>query len=143
MAKKIWIINGPNLNLIGKRQTDIYGIDSMDAFVERLIHSNPDVDLKYFQSNVEGEIINQLHEVGFSADGIVLNAGGYSHTSIAIADAVKAIEAPVIGVHISNTLAREKERHTDLYASSCEGQIVGLGLAGYSLAISYLLNKGR
>jgi 3-dehydroquinate dehydratase-2 len=143
MAKKIWIINGPNLNLIGKRQIDIYGIDSMDAFVERLINSNPDVDLKYFQSNVEGEIINQLHEVGFNADGIVLNAGGYSHTSIAIADAVKAIEAPVIGVHISNTMAREAERHTDLYAAACEGQIIGLGLAGYSLAISFLLNKYR
>lgn len=140
--KKIVIINGPNLNLLGKREPEIYGNVSFDEYFGKLKSLFSDLELTYFQSNIEGEIINCLQEHGFSADGIILNAGGYSHTSVAIADAVGSIKAPVVEVHISNIYAREEYRHHSLTASKCTGSITGLGLAGYELAIKFLLEKG-
>ncbi|HOS47137.1 MAG TPA: type II 3-dehydroquinate dehydratase [Bacteroidia bacterium] len=133
--QRIVIINGPNLNLLGKREPEIYGALNFDEFLPQLRNLFPDVTIDYFQSNVEGELINKLHEVGFSADGIVFNAGGYTHTSVAIADAVAAISTPVIEVHISNVYAREEYRHVSLMAKNCKGVIAGLGLDGYKLAI--------
>ena len=121
---KIQIINGPNLNLLGKREPGIYGSEGFEAFLEKLKALFPQVELHYFQSNVEGEIINQLHQVGFSYDGIVMNAGAYTHTSVAIADAVAAIQTPVIEVHISNVYAREEFRHHSMMAKNCKGIIV-------------------
>jgi len=137
--QRIVIINGPNLNLLGKREPEIYGALNFDEFLPQLRNLFPDVTIDYFQSNVEGELINKLHEVGFSADGIVFNAGGYTHTSVAIADAVAAISTPVIEVHISNVYAREEYRHVSLMAKNCKGVIAGLGLDGYKLAILSLL----
>jgi 3-dehydroquinate dehydratase-2 len=136
---KIIIINGPNLNLLGRREPSIYGQKSFEEFFEFLQMEFPGVTLHYFQSNHEGEIIDQLHEVGFNYNGIVLNAGAYTHTSVAIADAIGAIETPVIEVHISNVFAREKFRHHSYLAPKCIGSIVGLGLKGYELAIDYFL----
>lgn len=138
---KIQIINGPNLNLLGKRETDVYGNEPFEKFFEKLQKRFPPVALQYYQSNVEGEIINQLHKVGFEFDGIVLNAGAYTHTSVAIHDAVAAIKTPVVEVHISNIYAREEFRHTSLITSKCAGLITGFGLEGYGMAIQYLIQK--
>ncbi len=132
---KLIIINGPNLNLLGTRETSLYGNTFFEDYLEKLRKHFPDTEIEYFQSNVEGEIINKLHHTGFSHDGIILNAGGYTHTSIAIADAVLAINTPVVEVHISNIFSRETFRHTSLIAPACSGTIAGFGLEGYRLAI--------
>jgi 3-dehydroquinate dehydratase-2 len=136
---KIIIINGPNLNLLGRREPSVYGSVSFEQYFEELKKAFPEIDIEYFQSNIEGEIINKLHEVGFSSDGIVLNAGGYSHTSVSIADAVKAITTPVVEVHISNVFAREDFRHESLIAPYAKGNIIGFGLNSYRLAIQGFL----
>ncbi len=136
---KIIIINGPNLNLVGTREPDIYGRETFESFFERLQIDFPTVTLHYFQSNHEGYIIDKLHEVGFSYDGIILNAGGLSHTSIAIADAIAAIRTPVVEVHISNVFEREEFRHHSYLSANCVGCIIGFGLRGYELAIEYFL----
>jgi len=142
--KKIGIINGPNLNLLGKREPEIYGNVSFEEFFEELKNKYSGLaELDYFQSSIEGEIIDALHAWGFIWDGILLNAGGYSHTSIAIADAVKSITTPVIGMHISNIYNREPERHHDLLLGACKGNISGLGLEGYRFGIEYLLGVGN
>lgn len=132
---QIIIINGPNLNLLGTREKSVYGNRSFDDYFTELKSKFPPVALEYFQSNVEGEMINKLHECGFSYDGIILNAGGYTHTSVAIADAVAAIKTPVIEVHISNVYAREDYRHVSLMAKNCKGVIAGFGLDSYRLAL--------
>ena len=137
---KIEIINGPNLNLLGKREPEIYGRQDFDSFLESLRKMFPDVTIGYYQSNVEGELINRLHEVGFSADGIIMNAGGYTHTSVAIADAIASISVPVIEVHLSNVYAREEFRHHSLMAAKCRGVMAGLGLKGYELALRFFLS---
>ena len=134
---KIVIINGPNLNLLGIREPEKYGITRFEDYLEALKSQYPDCEIEYFQSNVEGEIINKLHEVGFSVDGIVLNAGGYTHTSVAIADAVAAIEVPVVEVHITNIYAREEERRVSLLSKACVGVISGFGLRSYDLAMEF------
>ena len=138
---KIQIINGPNLNLLGVREEDIYGSRDFENFFEELKTRFPKVELFYYQSNVEGEIINKLHEVGFTFGGIVLNAGAYTHTSIAIHDAIGAIKAPVVEVHISNIYAREEFRHKSIITSKCKGLISGFGLESYSLGIQSILNS--
>lgn len=138
---KIVIINGPNLNLLGTREPEIYGHETLDDIINGLKTKYPDVEFVSLQSNVEGEIINMLHEYGFSADGIILNAGGYTHTSVSIADAVAAIKTPVVEVHISNILAREEFRHTSLIAPHSIGIISGFGAKGYSLAVNYFIDK--
>lgn len=132
---KIIIINGPNLNLLGTREKGTYGETSFDEYFQKLKTLFPQTGLEYFQSNIEGEIINKLHENGFSSDGIILNAGGYTHTSVAIADAVAAIKTPVVEVHISNIFAREEYRHISLIAPKCKGSISGFGLNSYRLAV--------
>ena len=132
---KIIIINGPNLNLLGKREPEIYGASSFDDYFKELQIKFSDVDLSYFQSNIEGEIIDKLHEVGFNYDGVVLNAAAYTHTSVGIGDAVKAIDTPVIEVHISNIHAREEFRHQSYIAANAKGIIVGFGLKSYDLAV--------
>lgn len=139
--KRIHIINGPNLNLLGRREPHIYGHESFEAFFQRLHAAHPTVDLDYYQSNHEGALIDQLHAIGYSADGIILNAGGLTHTSIALADAVGAITAPVVEVHLSNIHAREAFRHHSYLAPRCVGSIVGLGLFGYQLALDYFLRQ--
>ncbi|WP_456462171.1 type II 3-dehydroquinate dehydratase [Lutibacter sp.] len=136
---KILIINGPNLNLLGKREPSIYGSLTFDEFFSSLKKKYADVELYYFQSNIEGEIIDKLHEVGFTYDGIILNAGAYTHTSIAIGDAIKGIETPVIEVHISNVYAREKFRHISYIAPNAKGIIAGFGLQSYELALESFL----
>jgi 3-dehydroquinate dehydratase II len=135
----IAIINGPNLNLLGKREPGIYGSESFETFLNQLQAKYPSVQFTYFQSNVEGELINHLHEVGFTTDGIILNPGGYTHTSVALGDAVAAIKSPVVEVHISNTAAREAFRHISHVSAKCTGTIIGLGLKGYELALQYFL----
>ncbi|OFY09098.1 MAG: 3-dehydroquinate dehydratase [Bacteroidetes bacterium GWE2_42_24] len=135
--KQIVIINGPNLNLIGTREPTIYGSEVLDDYLKELASLYPEFNLIYRQSNVEGEIINWLHEFGFSAAGIVINPGAYAHTSVAIADALRAISTPAIEVHISNVSAREVYRHTLLTGAACVGIISGLGLKGYRIAVSY------
>src|SRR6478609_7441047 len=137
MAKKIQIINGPNLNLLGKREPDVYGSQTFDTFFETLKKRFPDTELHYYQSNVEGEMINKLHEVGFGFDGVILNAGAYTHTSVAIHDAIGAIKTPVVEVHISNVYAREEFRHKSLITSKCIGMITGFGMESYALALQY------
>lgn len=132
---KIQIINGPNLNLLGTREPEVYGNLGFAGYLDVLKNDYPDVEIDYFQSNVEGEIINKLHEAGFSYDGIILNAGGYTHTSVAIRDAIKAISTPVVEVHISNVHAREEFRHQSMISAVCLGVIVGFGLQSYHLAI--------
>lgn len=139
--KSIVIINGPNLNLLGTREPDIYGKQTFDDFLSSLTSLYPDVHFEYFQSNYEGAIIDKLHEVGFSADGIVLNAGAYTHTSIALADAIKAISSPVVEVHISNVHARENFRRQSFLSPVCKGVICGFGLHSYTLAIAALINE--
>ncbi len=138
---KIQIINGPNLNLLGIREPEIYGSGSFEDYLQQLSGFFPEDEITYFQSNVEGEIINKIHETGFSFDGIVLNAGAYTHTSIAIHDAIKAIKTPVIEVHLSNVHARESFRHQSLLAAACRGVIAGFGLDSYRLAIEAIKNK--
>lgn len=137
---KIQIINGPNLNLLGKREPGIYGNEGFDSFLKVLKDKYPQAEISYFQSNVEGELINKIHEVGFNYDGIVLNAGAYTHTSIAIADAIAAITTPVIEVHISNVHARETFRHHSAIAANCKGVIAGFGLKSYELALLSLVS---
>ncbi|HEY4655034.1 MAG TPA: type II 3-dehydroquinate dehydratase [Cyclobacteriaceae bacterium] len=134
---KIQIINGPNLNLLGKREPDVYGSHSFDEFFNTLRERFPSADLQYFQSNIEGEIVTRIQETGFSYDGIILNAGAYTHTSVAIHDAIGAIKTPVIEVHISNVYAREEFRHKSLITSKCIGIISGFGLESYALALAY------
>jgi len=138
---KIFIINGPNLNLLGKRETSIYGNISFDDYLLQLKNEFPQIQIDYYQSNVEGEIINKLHEIGFSYDGIILNAGGYTHTSVAIADAVAAISTPVVEVHISNIFSREDFRHVSLIAPNATGSIIGFGMNSYRLAIQGLIKN--
>jgi 3-dehydroquinate dehydratase-2 len=136
--KRIIIINGPNLNLLGQRETAIYGHTSFDDYFSELIQEFPEIHLEYYQSSSEGNIIDELHRVGFSYDGIIINAGGYAHTSIALADAIAAIDVPVIEVHISNVFSRETYRHHSWLTAKCKGLICGLGLKGYSLAVRAL-----
>lgn len=135
---KIHVINGPNLNLLGTREPRIYGRSSFEAYLPVLRAAFPDVDIDYYQSNVEGELINRLQEVGFGCDGIVLNAGAYTHTSLALADCIRALSAPVVEVHISNVYQREALRHHSLLAAACRGVIAGFGLDSYRLAIESL-----
>jgi 3-dehydroquinate dehydratase-2 len=136
---KIIILNGPNLNLLGIREKSIYGSNSFANYYEKIISFYKDIEFEYFQSNVEGEIVNHLQKVGFSADGIILNAGAYTHTSIAIRDAISAIHTPVIEVHISNILTRENFRHQSVIGPVCRGTIMGFGLNSYRLAIESFL----
>ncbi len=136
---KIIIINGPNLNLLGTREPEVYGSLSFTEFIDELKKKYATISIDYFQSNIEGELIDKLHEVGFSYDGVILNAAAYTHTSIGIGDAVKAIETPVIEVHISNVYSREEFRHISYLAPNVKGIIVGLGLKGYELALQAFL----
>ena len=136
---KILILNGPNLNLLGKREPEIYGSLTFEAYFKTLKTNFPTIELHYFQSNIEGELIDKLHEVGFSYDGIVLNAGAYTHTSVAIGDAIKGIETPVIEVHISNVHSREDFRHISYIAPNAKGVIAGFGLKSYDLALQSFL----
>lgn len=136
---KIQIINGPNLNLLGKREPEVYGSTSFEEYFEELKKQFPQIDLHYFQSNVEGELINKIHEVGFDFDAILLNAGGYTHTSVAISDAIAGVTTPVLEVHISNIYKREEFRHKSIISQACVGMISGLSLKGYELGIRYFL----
>lgn len=139
---KVLIINGPNLNLLGKREPSVYGHTSFDEYYNQLATDyTKECELSYYQSNHEGSLIDKLHEVGFEYDGIILNAGAYTHTSIAIHDAIKAITTPVIEVHISNIHTREEFRHKSMIATACKGSIVGLGLESYRLAINYFIRN--
>lgn len=137
---KVLIINGPNLNLLGIREKSIYGDESFEGYFKRLTSEFPDVKFTYYQSNVEGEIINKLHEFGFNSDGIIINAGAYTHTSVAIRDAIAGVKTPVVEVHISNTLTREDFRHKSLIGPVCKGCIMGFGLESYRLAIQSFVN---
>jgi 3-dehydroquinate dehydratase II len=136
---KIIIINGPNLNLLGKREPEVYGSETFESFFNQLKIAFPQLELSYFQSNIEGELIDKIQEVGFSYDGIILNAAAYTHTSIGIGDAVKAIQTPVIEVHISNTFARESFRHQSFISPNAKGIIIGFGLQSYNLALQSFL----
>lgn len=138
---QIAIVNGPNLNLLGKRETGIYGTQTFDAYYESLQQQFPDVAFSYYQSNVEGELINELQRIGFSVDGIVINPGGYTHTSVALGDAIAAITAPVVEVHISNVHAREDFRKLSHVSGKSVGSIFGLGLKGYELAVRFLIDN--
>ena len=138
---KIAIINGPNLNLLGKRETDIYGNQSFDSYLLELQSKYPGVELNYFQSNVEGELINEIQKLGFAYDGIILNPGGYTHTSVALGDAIAAIKCPVVEVHISNVHAREEFRKLSHVSGKSVGSIFGLGLKGYELALKWFIDK--
>lgn len=137
----IQIINGPNINLLGKREPSIYGAVSFEDYLQQLKAKYPEIEIGHYQSNVEGEMINRLHEVGFSCDGIILNAGAYTHTSIALQDAIRAITAPVIEVHISNVHAREEFRHKSMISCACKGVICGFGLDSYRLGVEALLTE--
>ena len=137
---KIAIINGPNLNLLGTREPEVYGNKTFDTYLNSLINIFPDAQFQYFQSNIEGDLINAIQEYGFTTDGIILNPAGYTHTSVAIGDAVAAIPAAVVEVHISNIFAREEFRKHSYVSAKCAGVISGLGLKGYELAVIYLLN---
>ena len=136
----IAIINGPNLNLLGKREPEVYGKETFETFLENLIEMFPNVQFKYFQSNVEGELVNAIQEYGFTTDGIILNPAGYTHTSVAIGDAVAAVVSAVVEVHISNIFAREEFRKHSHVSAKCAGVISGLGLKGYELAVRYLID---
>ncbi len=138
---KIAIINGPNLNLLGKRETGIYGNESFDSYFETLRAKFPAVEFSYFQSNIEGELIDKIQEIGFSYDGIILNPGGYTHTSVALGDAIAAIKTPLVEVHISNIFGREDFRKLSHVSAKAVGVISGLGLKGYELALQYFVNK--
>ena len=137
--KKIIIINGPNLNILGKREPEIYGSESFEAYFKSLKEEFRSLELEYYQSNIEGELIDKLHEVGFSYDGIILNAAAYTHTSVGIGDAVKGISTPVIEVHISNTYSREEFRHQSFISPNANGVILGFGLKSYALALQTFL----
>ena len=137
--KKIQIINGPNLNLLGKREPTVYGNSSFEDYLDTLRARYPQCEIAYYQSNVEGEMINKIHEVGFTYDGIVLNAGAYTHTSIALHDAIKAVTTPVVEVHISNVHARESFRHVSMLSAACKGVSLGFGLDSYRLAVESFL----
>jgi 3-dehydroquinate dehydratase-2 len=138
---KIQIINGPNLNLLGKREPTIYGSQSFEEYFSVLQKQFPEIELHYYQSNVEGELINKIHEVGFSFDGIIINAGAYTHTSVAIHDALGGIKTPTIEVHISNVYGREEFRHKSLITSKCIGMLTGFGMHGYAMAIRYFQDR--
>lgn len=138
---KILIINGPNLNLLGIREPEVYGKETFTDYLEKLKAKYPDVDISYYQSNIEGELINKIHEVGFSYDGIILNAGAYTHTSVAIADAISGVKTPVVEVHISNTARREAFRHVSYLTAVCCGIIMGFGLKSYELALQAFLEN--
>jgi 3-dehydroquinate dehydratase-2 len=138
---KIQIINGPNLNLLGKREPGIYGSASFEDYLVTLRAAYPDVEIAYFQSNIEGEMINKIHEVGFSYDGIVLNAGAYTHTSVALQDAIRAVKTPVVEVHISNVHTREEFRHHSMISCACLGVICGFGMDSYRLGVEALLKR--
>lgn len=140
---RILIINGPNLNLLGRREPTVYGSTSFEDYFSRLQETNKECELSYFQSNHEGALIDKLHEAGFSYDGIILNAGAYTHTSIALHDAIKAIDTPVLEVHISNIHTREEFRHKSMIAAACKGSVVGLGLLSYDLAIAFFLKDKK
>ena len=140
---KLIIINGPNLNLLGTRETTVYGDQTFNDYFKTLQNKFPDIQLTYYQSNVEGELINKLHEVGFTFDGIIINAGGYTHTSVALRDAIAAIKTPVIEVHISNVYAREDFRHNSLIAPKCKGSISGFGMDSYRLAVESFLQTTK
>jgi len=137
--KKILILNGPNLNLLGKREPGVYGNQSFEDYFQTLKSTFPDTELHYFQSNHEGALIDKIHEAGFSFDGIIINAGGYTHTSIALADALSAVTTSAVEVHISNIHARESFRHHSYLTSRCKGMICGLGLKGYELAVRFFI----
>lgn len=137
--KKIQIINGPNLNLLGKREPTVYGKASFEDYLSELRTKYPGCEISYFQSNVEGEMINKIHEIGFDYDGIIMNAGAYTHTSIALHDAIKAVSTPVVEVHISNVHARESFRHVSMISAACKGVILGFGLDSYRLALEAFL----
>ena len=137
---KLLIINGPNLNLLGKRETSIYGSQNFESYLEILKKSYPKIELKYFQSNIEGEIVSKIHEFGFDYDGIIINAGAYTHTSVAIRDAIAGVNTKVVEVHISNTLTREKFRHKSIIGPVCIGCIMGFGLDSYRLAVQSFVN---
>ena len=137
--KHIEIINGPNLNLTGKREPEVYGSTTMEEYLEGLRKHFPEVEISYFQSNVEGELIDRIQQVGFRYDGIIVNLGGYSHTSVALRDALLAVPAPKVEVHLSNIFAREDYRHHSFITSACRGMVCGLGLMGYELALRALL----
>ena len=140
---KIAILNGPNLNLLGKREPDVYGHQSFEEYLQQLRTAYPDIELRYFQSNVEGELINEIQRQGFDVDGIIFNPGGYTHTSVAIRDAVSAVPAPVIEVHISNVHAREDFRQVSYISGVAKGTIAGLGLKGYELALLSFIQFGN
>jgi 3-dehydroquinate dehydratase II len=140
---KIEIINGPNLNLLGRREPEKYGHSSFEEYYEELKSLYPEIIFSYFQSNIEGEIINRIHQSGFDSNGIILNAGGYTHTSVAITDAISAVTSPVIEVHITNILAREEFRHTSLIGRACKGSIGGFGLDSYRLAVEALIEINK
>lgn len=139
--KKVLIINGPNLNLLGKREPTIYGNNTFEDYLEQLREKYPQCEISYYQSNIEGELINKIHEVGFTYDGIILNAGAYTHTSIALHDAIKAVTTPVIEVHISNVHAREPFRHVSMISAACKGVVIGFGLESYRLALESFIGK--
>ncbi|MFD2202407.1 type II 3-dehydroquinate dehydratase [Shivajiella indica] len=140
---KILIINGPNLNLLGKREPEIYGSVTFEAYFESLKEKFPEIDLHYYQSNIEGNLIDKIHEVGFSFDAILLNAGGYTHTSVALSDAIASVKTPVLEVHISNIYKREEFRHKSIITKECIGMISGLGLIGYELGIEYFIKTQK
>ena len=140
---KISIINGPNLNLLGKREPDIYGSTSFEEFLKKIVSAFPDVNFDYYQSNVEGELINQIQNMGDTSDGIILNAAAFTHTSVGIADAVKSVKSKVIEVHISNTFSRESFRHKSFLSPVVDGIIVGFGLDSYRLAVESLIEKNK
>ena len=140
---KIQIINGPNINLLGKREPGIYGSESFESYLKELRTAYPDIEIAYYQSNIEGELIAKIHETGFDVNGIVLNAGAYTHTSIALQDAIRAVTSPVVEVHISNVHKREEFRHKSMISCACMGVICGFGLNSYRLAIEAILDATR
>ncbi len=140
---RIQIINGPNINLLGKREPGIYGAESFESYLEKLRADYPDLSIDYYQSNIEGKLIDKIHEVGFDDTGIVLNAGAYTHTSIALQDAIRAVTAPVVEVHISNVHKREEFRHRSMISCACVGVICGFGLDSYRLAVEALLRTNK
>ena len=140
---RIQIINGPNLNLLGRREPSVYGSESFEDYLAVLQSAYPDVEMAYYQSNVEGELVNKLQEVGFSCDGIILNAGAYTHTSVALHDCIRAIDVPVVEVHISNIYAREDFRHTSLISAACAGVVCGFEMDSYRLALEALKGMKR
>lgn len=141
MKMQILIINGPNLNLLGVREPEIYGKETFTDYLETLKAKYPDVEISYFQSNTEGRLIDKIHEVGFTYDGIIMNAGAYTHTSVAIADAIAAVKTPVIEVHISNTARREAFRHVSFLTAVCRGVIMGFGMKSYELALQAFIGE--